>query len=132
GELAEEAIALLRKVGSPSALAKALRTLGAVRAGLGEREESVRAFREAREIARDLGERPRELSCTRAIAAAWIGDGRSAEAIPVLRMCLRTYREMGSTSATVITLHLLAAAYDTAGDRSAAAKARDEAEQLGD
>lgn len=131
-ELAEEAVALLRQVGSPSALAKALRTLGAVRAGLGEREESVRAFREAREIARDLGERPRELSCTRAIAAAWIGDGRTAEAIPVLRACLGEYREMGSTSATAITLHLLAAAYDTAGEPHAASRSRDEAGRLGD
>jgi tetratricopeptide (TPR) repeat protein len=130
--LTEEAIALLRSVGSPSALAKALRTLGAVLAGLGEREESVRAFWEAREIARELSERPRELSCTRAIAAAWIGEGRTSDAIPVLRACLRTYREMGSTSATVITLHLLATAYDAAGDSCAAAQTRDEAEQLGD
>jgi DNA-binding SARP family transcriptional activator/tetratricopeptide (TPR) repeat protein len=130
--LTEEAIKLLRSVGSPSALAKALRTLGAVLAGTGERERSVRAFWEAREIARELGERPRDLSCTRAIAAAWIGEGRAAEAIPVLRTCLRTYREMGSTSATVITLHLLGAAYDSTGDASDAADAYAEAEQLGD
>ncbi|TCO58246.1 DNA-binding SARP family transcriptional activator [Actinocrispum wychmicini] len=131
-DLTEEAIALLRKVGSPSALAKVLRTSGAVRAGLDDRDGSLRAFREAREIARDLGERPRELSCTRAIAAAWIGDGRPGEAIPALRTCLQEYRAMGSTSATVITLHLLAAAYDATGDPRAANASRDEAERIGD
>ncbi|SMD13745.1 AfsR/SARP family transcriptional regulator [Kibdelosporangium aridum] len=131
-ELAQEAIALLRSVGSRSSLAKALRTMGAVLAGLGKREESVRAFREARDIARELTERPRELSCTRAIAAAWIGDGRAGEAITVLSECLETYREMGSTSATTITLNLLAAAYDSQNDVVAAKEARAEAERLGD
>jgi tetratricopeptide (TPR) repeat protein len=130
--LTEEAIDLLRSQGSRSALAKALRTLGAVRAGLGERVLAIRAFQEARDIARELSERPRELSCTRAIAAGWIGEGRAAEAVPVLRDCLRTYREMGGTSATVITLHLLAEAYEASGDRRAAKEARAEAERLGD
>jgi tetratricopeptide (TPR) repeat protein len=131
-DLAEEAITLLRSVGSRSALARALRTLGAVRAGLGERDESVRAFWEARDIARDLTERPRELSCTRAIAAAWVGEGRATEAIPVLQDCLDTYREMGSASAITVTLHLLAAAYETTGDHVAARAAHSEAERLGD
>jgi DNA-binding SARP family transcriptional activator len=131
-ELTEEAIALLRTVGTRSALAKALRTLGAIRAGLGDRAESMRAFRESRDIARELSERPRELSCTRAIAAGWIGEGKAREAIPVLRDCLRTYREMGSTSATAITLHLLAAAYESTGKRQDALYARREADQLGD
>jgi DNA-binding SARP family transcriptional activator/tetratricopeptide (TPR) repeat protein len=126
--LAEDAITLLRSVGSRSALARALRTLGAIRAGLGKRDESVRAFREARDIARELTERPRELSCTRAIAAAWVGDGRATEAIPVLHECLATYREMGSAPATTITLHLLAAAHDANNDPAEAELARSEAD----
>ncbi len=130
--LAEEAISLLRKENSRSALAKALRTLGAICAGMGDREASMAAFREARDIARELSELPRELSCTRAIAAGWIGEGKAVEAIPVLRDCLRTYREMGSTSATAITLHLLAAAYESTGKPSDAVYAREEAERLGD
>ncbi|MEV4310817.1 BTAD domain-containing putative transcriptional regulator [Actinocrispum sp. NPDC049592] len=131
-ELAEEAIALLRKENSRSALAKALRTLGAICAGIDDREASMAAFREARDIARELSELPRELSCTRAIAAGWIGEGKAVEAIPVLRDCLRTYREMGSTSATAITLHLLAAAYESTGKARDAGFAREEAERLGD
>jgi tetratricopeptide (TPR) repeat protein len=130
--LAEEAISLLRSVGTRSALARALRTRGAILAGLGRREDAVRAFREARDIAIELDERPRELSCTRAIAAAWVGEGRASEAIPALHECLATYREMGSASATTITLRLLAAAYDVNGDPLEAEHLRAEADQLGD
>nr|WP_225954188.1 AfsR/SARP family transcriptional regulator [Kibdelosporangium phytohabitans] len=131
-ELVQQAITLLRSVGPRSSLAKCLRTRGAVLAGLGIREESVLSFREARDIARELTEQPREISCTRAIAAAWVGDGRAGEAIPVLRDCLAKYREMGSTLATTITLGLLAAAYDCQNDTVAAREARAEAERLGD
>ncbi|ONI78614.1 SARP family transcriptional regulator [Actinosynnema sp. ALI-1.44] len=130
--LVHQAITLLRSVGPRSALAKCLRTRGAVLAGLGVREESVLSFREARDIARELTEQPREISCTRAIAAAWIGDGRVGEAVPVLRDCLEKYREMGSTLAMTITLGLLAAAYDRQNDPVAAQEARAEAERLGD
>nr|CEL19406.1 transcriptional regulator, SARP family [Kibdelosporangium sp. MJ126-NF4]CTQ94795.1 transcriptional regulator, SARP family [Kibdelosporangium sp. MJ126-NF4] len=132
-ELAEQAVTLLRSVGPRSSLlAKSLRTRGAILAGLGRRADSVLAFREARDIARELTERPREISCTRAIAASWIGEGRVGEAIPVLRDCLEQYREMGSTLATRITLGLLAAAYDCQHDSLAARAARAEAERLGD
>jgi hypothetical protein len=39
---------------------------------------------------------------------------------------------MGSTSATAITLHLLAAAFESTGKRQDALHARKEADQLGD
>ncbi|MET0136270.1 MAG: BTAD domain-containing putative transcriptional regulator [Kibdelosporangium sp.] len=131
-DLTEEAIVLLRSVGSRSTLAKALRTLGAIRAGLGERELSVQAFQQAWQLARDLGEMPRQLSCARAIAAARIGQGRAAEAADTLRRCLDAYRLMGSTSAAAITLYILAAAYDAMDGHEQAAQARSEARRLAD
>jgi DNA-binding SARP family transcriptional activator/tetratricopeptide (TPR) repeat protein len=131
-DLATEAITLLRPTTARSALARSLRTLGAITAGLGDRVASVAAFHEAREIALAVNERPRALSCTRAIAASRIADGHPEAAIPDLRDCLAAYREMGSTSAATITLRLLAAAYTAAGDTAAARESTEEADRLDD
>jgi DNA-binding SARP family transcriptional activator len=128
--LVTEAVALLRPATAPSALAQSLRSLGAINAGLGDRSGAVAAFHEAHSIALAINERPRALSCTRAIAASWIGDGRPAAAISTLRECLATYREMGSTSSVTITLRLLATAYTAAGDDPAAGEASTEADRL--
>ncbi|MFD8494420.1 BTAD domain-containing putative transcriptional regulator [Amycolatopsis sp. NPDC059657] len=130
-ELIEESILLLRKVESRSALAKSLRTLGAIHAGLGERRHSVAAYAEARDLARELNERPRELSCARAIAASWIGEGRAAEAIPLLRGCLWEFQEMRSLPSAAITARILAKAYEKTGNAADARIARDDADRLG-
>lgn len=131
-DLAAEAVALLRPATALSLLARSLRTLGAIHAGRGERALAVVAFYEARDIALQINELPRALSCTRALAASWIGGGRAAEAIPELRQCLAAYHEMGSVSAAAITQRLLAAAYDATGEVVAADRARAEAARLED
>ncbi|WP_086837945.1 AfsR/SARP family transcriptional regulator [Amycolatopsis kentuckyensis] len=118
-----ESVELLRGTMARSALAKSLRTAGAISAATGAREEATAAFGEARELARELDERPRELSCTRALAAGWIGEGRAGQAIPVLRACLDEFREMGGRAATGLTWLVLHRAYTATGDRSAAAEA---------
>ncbi|MDS0137381.1 MULTISPECIES: BTAD domain-containing putative transcriptional regulator [unclassified Amycolatopsis] len=125
-----ESVELLRGTMARSALAKSLRTHGAISAATGLRDDATAAFEEARELARELDERPRELSCTRALAAAWIGEGRAAQAIPVLRACLDEFREMGGRAATGLTWLVLHRAYSAAGDSSAAAAAATEAAEL--
>lgn len=131
-DVAEEAAALLRTTTARSALARSLRTLGAIHAGRGERTRALAAFVECRAIAEQINEAPRVLSCRRAIAAGWVGDGRAEEAVAELRGCLIAYREMGSTSSVAITLRLLAAALDAAGDGVAADAARTEADRIAD
>ena len=127
-----ESVSLLRTTMARAALAKSLRTLGAIEAARGERHRAVDAFGQARDIARDLDERPRELSCTRAIAASWIGEGRAAQAIPVLRTCLDEFRAMGGKPATGLTLFVLQRAYEATGDERSAAEAATEAAGLTD
>ncbi|MEV6874796.1 BTAD domain-containing putative transcriptional regulator [Amycolatopsis sp. NPDC051128] len=127
-----ESVALLRGTMARSALAKSLRTLGAISAATGSRDRATAAFGEAREIARELDERPRELSCTRAIAASWIGAGHAARAIPVLRACLDEFREMGGKPATSLTWLVLQRAYEATGDRASASEAAEEAANLAD
>ena len=127
-----ESVELLRGTVARSALAKSLRTLGAISAATGSRDRATAAFEEARALARDLDERPRELSCTRAIAASWIGEGRAAQAIPVLRACLDEFREMGGKPATGLTWLVLSRACEAAGEEEAAAEAAAEAESLAD
>ncbi|MGW5743452.1 BTAD domain-containing putative transcriptional regulator [Amycolatopsis sp. NPDC003861] len=125
-----ESVELLRGTMARSALAKSLRTHGAISAATGLRDNATAAFEEARELARELDERPRELSCTRALAAAWIGEGRAAQAIPVLRACLDEFREMGGRAATGLTWLVLHRAYLATGDAPAAAAAATEAAEL--
>ncbi|MGK3208138.1 BTAD domain-containing putative transcriptional regulator [Amycolatopsis sp. MEPSY49] len=127
-----ESVELLRRTVARSALAKSLRTLGAIAAATGARSRATAAFEEARALARDLDERPRELSCTRAIAASWIGEGRAAEAIPVLRGCLTEFRAMGGRSATGLTWLVLARACEAVGDTAGAVEATAEADELAD
>ncbi|HET6708477.1 MAG TPA: SARP family transcriptional regulator, partial [Amycolatopsis sp.] len=116
-----ESVALLRGTMARSALAKSLRTFGAIAAATGARSDATAAFEEARSLARELDERPRELSCTRALAAAWIGSGRAAQAIPVLQACLDEFRSMGSRAATGLTWLVLHRAHAAAGNAEAAA-----------
>ncbi|MFF1609933.1 BTAD domain-containing putative transcriptional regulator [Amycolatopsis sp. NPDC058278] len=125
-----ESVDLLRGTMARSALAKSLRTRGAISAATGARAEATAAFGEARELARELHERPRELSCTRALAAAWIGEGRAAQAIPVLRACLEECREMGGRAATGLTWLVLKRAYEATGEWAAAEAAEAEAAEL--
>ncbi|KDN18531.1 AfsR/SARP family transcriptional regulator [Amycolatopsis rifamycinica] len=125
-----ESVHLLRGTMARSALAKSLRTSGAIAAATGAREDAVAAFEEARELARELDERPRELSCTRALAAAWIGSGRAEQAIPVLRACLDEFRSMGGKAATGLTWLVLHRAYLATGETQAAAEAETEAAEL--
>ncbi|WP_410670418.1 BTAD domain-containing putative transcriptional regulator [Amycolatopsis sp. cmx-4-68] len=127
-----ESVSLLRGTVARSALARSLRTLGAIAAATGSRARATAAFEEARDLARELDERPRELSCTRAIAAAWIGEGRAAQAIPVLRACLDEFREMGGKPATGLTWLVLQKACEATGDEEAAAEAAAEAAKLAD
>lgn len=131
-DAAREAVSLLRSTTSRSALARGLRTLGAIHAGRGERGLAVAAFEESRAIAREINELPRVLSGTRAIAASWVGEGRAAEAVPELRRCVVQYRQMGSLSSATVTLRLLAAAHDALDEPEAALAARAEAETLAD
>ncbi len=125
-----ESVELLRGTMARSALAKSLRTYGAIAAATGSRDDATAAFGEARELARELDERPRELSCTRALAAAWIGEGRAAQAIPVLRACLDEFREMGGRAATGLTWLVLHRAYTAIGDEPAAAEAAEATAEL--
>ncbi len=125
-----ESVGLLRTTMARSTLAKSLRTLGAIEALRGERETAVEAYGEARELARELDERPRELSCTRALAAGWIGEGRAARAIPVLHGCLDEFREMGGRAAVGLTWQVLHRAYDVTGASREAAEAAAEAAKL--
>ncbi|EOD63935.1 SARP family transcriptional regulator, partial [Amycolatopsis vancoresmycina DSM 44592] len=127
-----ESVTLLRGTKVRSALAKSLRTLGAISASRGFRAEATAAFEEARALARELDERPRELSCTRALAASWIGEGRAAQAIPVLRACLDEYGEMGGRPAAGLTWLVLHRAYVAVGDEEAADQAAAEAAGLAD
>ena len=127
-----ESVALLRTTPARSALAKSLRTLGAIEAFRGRRQRAVEAFGQARDLAQELDERPRELSCTRAIAASWIGEGRATQAIPVLRACLDEFREMGGRPATSLTSLVLQQAYEAVGDKAAAAEAAVETAELAD
>ncbi|WP_103348552.1 BTAD domain-containing putative transcriptional regulator [Amycolatopsis sp. CA-128772] len=125
-----ESVTLLRGTKARSALAKSLRTLGAIAAATGSREEATAAFEEARSLARELDERPRELSCTRALAAGWIGEGRAAQAIPVLRACLDEFREMGGRPAAGLTLLVLHRAYVAVGEAERAEEAAEQAAEL--
>ena len=125
-----ESVDLLRTTMARSTLAKSLRTLGAIEALRGERETAVEAYGEARELARELDERPRELSCTRALAAGWIGEGRATRAIPVLRGCLDEFREMGGRAAVGLTWQVLHRAYDVTGAAREAEEAAAEAAKL--
>ncbi|GHG36066.1 MULTISPECIES: AfsR/SARP family transcriptional regulator [Amycolatopsis] len=125
-----ESVDLLRGTMARSSLAKSLRTRGAISAATGAREDATAAFGEARELARELDERPRELSCTRALAAAWIGEGRAAQAIPVLRACLDEFREMGGKAATGLTWLVLHHAHLATADPKAAQEAAAEAAEL--
>lgn len=127
-----ESVELLRGTMARSALAKSLRTLGAISAATGARARATAAFEEARDLARDLDERPRELSCTRALAASWIGEGRASQAIPVLRACLDEFREMGGKPATGLTWLVLSRACEAMGDGKGAAEAAAEAASLAD
>ncbi|UMP06126.1 BTAD domain-containing putative transcriptional regulator [Amycolatopsis sp. EV170708-02-1] len=126
----EESVRVLRRTTARSALAKSLRTQGAILAGAGQRAGAVKAYENARRLAGALEERPRELSCTRAIAASWIGDGRADRAIPVLRRCLDEFRAMGGKPATGLTLHVLRRAYEAVGETRAAEAAGEEAKRL--
>ncbi|MEQ0560257.1 BTAD domain-containing putative transcriptional regulator [Amycolatopsis sp. NEAU-NG30] len=127
-----ESVDRLRSTMARSALAKSLRTQGAISATTGERERAMAAFGEARELARELDERPRELSCARALAAGWIGEGHAAQAIPVLRECLTEFRAMGGRSATGLTWLVLQRACEAIGDTTSAAEAAAEAANLAD
>jgi DNA-binding SARP family transcriptional activator/tetratricopeptide (TPR) repeat protein len=129
-ETIEESVRVLRRTTAKSALAKSLRTQGAILAGTGRRVGAVKAYENARRLAGALEERPRELSCTRAIAASWIGDGRADHAIPVLRHCLDEFRAMGGKPATGLTLHVLRRAYEAVGETKAAEAAGEEAKRL--
>ncbi|ANN15350.1 SARP family transcriptional regulator [Amycolatopsis orientalis] len=129
-ETIEESVRILRRTTAKSALAKSLRTQGAILAGAGRRVGAVKAYENARRLAGALEERPRELSCTRAIAASWIGDGRADRAIPVLRQCLDEFRAMGGKPATGLTLHVLRRAYEAVGETKAAEAAGEEAKRL--
>jgi DNA-binding SARP family transcriptional activator/tetratricopeptide (TPR) repeat protein len=131
-EAIDESVLVLRRTTAKSALARSLRTLGAILAGEGERVHAVNAYENARRLAGALEERPRELSCTRAIAASWIGDGRADRAIPVLRQCLDEFRAMGGRPATGLTLHVLRRAYEAVGETRAAEAAGEEAKRLAD
>lgn len=129
-ETIEESVRVLRRTTAKSALAKSLRTQGAILAGAGRRDAAVAAYEHARRLAGALEERPRELSCTRAIAASWIGDGQADRAIPVLRHCLGEFRAMGGKPATALTLHVLRRAYEAVGETKAAEAAGEEAKRL--
>lgn len=131
-EAARESVSLLRGTTARSSLARSLRTLGAILAGQGLRGDAVAAFTEGRRIAEEINERPRELSCSRALAANLVGTGRPKAAILELRRCVAAYREMGSQASASVTLRLLAAAYEATGDADAARSACDEAERLAD
>ncbi|QWF82230.1 AfsR/SARP family transcriptional regulator [Amycolatopsis sp. CA-230715] len=129
-EAAGESVRLLRPTAARAALARSLRTRGAVHARLGDRVAAVADFEEARELAKELTDRPRELSCTRAIAASWIGEGRAARAVPVLRACVDEFRAMGGRPAAGLTLDLLGRAYEVTGDGARARAAREAAREL--
>ncbi|AVT39892.1 AfsR/SARP family transcriptional regulator [Plantactinospora sp. BB1] len=121
---AERAVALLRTVNDRYVLLAALRHLASAAICLGRRAEAVHRLRQSHDLAVQLGDRPWATGLERDLAVSWIGEGRAAAAVGVLRRCARTFEEMSMPSAQAATLNMLARAYDETGDREAARDAR--------
>ncbi|MEH1127757.1 AfsR/SARP family transcriptional regulator [Micromonospora sp. CPCC 206061] len=131
-QAAAEAVERLRGVGDRYVLLAALRHQASAAAGLGQRREAVRLLEESRDLAVELGDRLWATGLARDLAVSWIGDGRAAAAVPVLKRCLATYDDMNIRSAKAATLDMLARAYDALGDGVAARDARRGAGALSD
>ncbi|GLI01401.1 AfsR/SARP family transcriptional regulator [Phytohabitans aurantiacus] len=131
-QAAAEAVERLRGVGDRYVLLAALRHQASAAAGLGRRREAVRLLEESHDLAVELGDRLWATGLARDLAVSWIGDGRAAAAVPVLKRCLATYDEMNVRSAKAATLDMLARAYDALGDGVAARDARRGAGALSD
>lgn len=129
---AERAVQLLRAVGDRYVLLAALRHLASAAICLNRRAEAIRLLRESHELAVRLGDRPWATGLARDLAVSWIGDGRAAAAVRVLRDCVRTFEEMQMPSAQAATLRMLARAHDELGDEAAARDARFWADMLTD
>ncbi|MEQ4301676.1 BTAD domain-containing putative transcriptional regulator [Plantactinospora sp. B6F1] len=121
---AERAVALLRTVNDRYVLLAALRHLASAAICLGRRAEAVHRLQQSHDLAVQLGDRPWATGLARDLAVSWIGEGRAAAAVGVLRRCVRTFEEMSMPSAQAATLNMLARAYDEIGDRDAARDAR--------
>jgi DNA-binding SARP family transcriptional activator/tetratricopeptide (TPR) repeat protein len=131
-QAAAEAVERLRGVGDRYVLLAALRHQASAAAGLGRRREAVRLLEESHDLAVELGDRLWATGLARDLAVSWIGDGRAAAAVPVLKRCLATYDDMNVRSAKAATLDMLARAYDALGDGVAARDARRGAGALSD
>ncbi|MBF9132767.1 hypothetical protein I0C86_27990, partial [Plantactinospora sp. S1510] len=129
---AQRAVDLLQTVGDRYVLLAALRHLASAAVCLGRRAEAVRRLQQSHELAVQLGDRPWATGLARDLAVSWIGEGRAAAAVEVLRNCAGTFEEMSMPAARAATLNMLARAYDETGDSDAARDARFWAEILTD
>jgi tetratricopeptide (TPR) repeat protein len=129
---AERAVDLLRTVGDRYVLLAALRHLASAAVCLGRRTEAVHRLQQSHDLAVQLGDRPWATGLARDLAVSWIGEGRAAAAVEVLRRCAGTFEEMSMPSARAATLAMLARAYDEVGDADAARDARFWADILSD
>lgn len=129
---AERAVTLLETVGDRYVLLAALRHLASAAICLGRRTEAIDRLRQSHELAVQLGDRPWATGLARDLAVGWIGEGRAAAAVEVLRDCARTFGEMEMPATQAATLHMLARAYDEIGQPEAARDARLWADLLAD
>ncbi|MEO3743528.1 BTAD domain-containing putative transcriptional regulator [Plantactinospora sp. B5E13] len=129
---AERAVTLLETVGDRYVLLAALRHLASAAICLGRRTEAIDRLRQSHELAVQLGDRPWATGLARDLAVGWIGEGRAAAAVEVLRDCARAFGEMEMPATQAATLHMLARAYDETGQPEAARDARLWADLLAD
>ncbi len=122
-----EAVELFGVLGERSALANTQYDLGLIEADLGNLDDAVRCFELSDRLAREIDERPLVASTERGLAAARIDEH---EAVETLRRSASTFRELSSRSEQVITLRLLARAWETRGEQRRAEEATAEADEL--
>ncbi|MEV4755635.1 BTAD domain-containing putative transcriptional regulator [Micromonospora sp. NPDC049559] len=129
---ARGATELLRAAGERYVLVAALHHLALAATGLGRRAEAVRLLAEGHGLAVQLGDRFRAARLERDLAAARVGDGDAAAAVPVLRRCLRIFEETGYRPAQAETWGVLARAHEALGEPAEATAARRRAALLAD
>ena len=103
-EAAERAVALLRTVGDRYVLLASLRHLASAALCLGRRAEAIRLLPAEPRPGGAAGDRPWATGLARDLAVSWIGEGRAAAAVEVLRECARTFEEMEMPAAQAATL----------------------------
>ena len=119
-EAARDGVRLATRIADQDGAGAMRGQLSLAEAALGNRATAVRLFGEVRQIARQRGNDMVVTMMDRNLAAAAAGDGRAAVAVPELRRCLATFRQLDNERLANETRHLLAAALRAAGDPATA------------